>query len=480
MLVHQVRRAMECPAESAEAFDDLLGKLPDGFRRSMYPARQHAAELLGISDFDPPFRSRRAARPTVLINAEIVATDISLFVIKLYMRSFRAAPDASSPPSARTSFTNRYSLMVQYFGKRIESEEFDTICSYLEGKFSVKLSPWYEKAEQLDALKEEGRVSPSTPTADDLAAAEVLSGKDARTLAIAIKQAGGLLVGDLTRQLPQDARPRTEQIRESLLSNGIVTAETVIICKKTNAQVARVPDQSVLVTLAREGLRCACGSTITDEKVDTAVSISDRGQGLLDGSHWFTLLLIAALVQFGVPLDRILVDQVSGGDEMDCIADLSGKIALFELKDKEFNLGNAYSFGAKIGIIEPRYPVIATTEYVGNDAKEHFAKSRRKSREIWTVTDESSSEQTVAYIEGVNNFKPGLMDLISQVALADAEEVLSDVMTRGTLPGSVVLKSLSDRFLSAPEASSPPPKPRSKRNAQIDKGDVGVLVQPSA
>jgi hypothetical protein len=471
MLVHQMRRAAECAAESVGSFDDLLGKLPDGFRRTMYPARQRLAELLGISDFNPPVRQvLRPSRPSALLKGEIVATDANLFVIKLYMRIVRTSGISSSLEGSRATSAS-YSLTVHYFGKEIESEEFDVLCSYLESEFSVELSPWYVNSDKFDDLKEEGRVSPPMPTADELAAAEVLSEKDARTLAIAIKQASGLLVGDLSRQLPQDARSRTEQIRDSLQNSGIVTAETVVICKKTNAQVSRVPDQSVLVTLAREGLRCACGNTITDEKVDTAVSISDRGQWLLDGSHWFTLLLINGLVEFGVPLDRILVDQVSGGDEMDCIADVGGEIVLFELKDKEFNLGNAYSFGAKIGIIEPEHAVIVTTQYIGNDAKEHFARSRRKPREAWASVDEGSSEQTVTYIEGMNNFKPGLMDLISRVAMTDAQGALSDVLPRGTLPTSVVLTSLSERFLPAQEASSPP-KPGRRRIAKTVEGEV--------
>ena len=43
------------------------------------------------------------------------------------------------------------------------------------------------------------------------------------------------------------------------------------------------------------------------------------------------------------------------------------------LKDREFNLGGAYSFGAKIGIIGPAYPVIISREKIGGDAKEHLS-----------------------------------------------------------------------------------------------------------
>ena len=48
---------------------------------------------------------------------------------------------------------------------------------------------------------------------------------------------------------------------------------------------------------------------------------------------------------------EVLVEQSVGGDEIDCVANISGELTLFELKDKEFNLGN--------------------------DAKEHFTRARQ-------------------------------------------------------------------------------------------------------
>ena len=161
------------------------------------------------------------------------------------------------------------------------------------------------------------------------------------------------------------------------MERGVLTSEAVVICKKSGSQVVIVPSAEAVSALAESGFKCPCGTPINEEKVDTAFSISDIGRQLLDGNHWFTILLIVHLVSFGVRLEDILVDQVSGGDEMDCIAAVEGFVVLFELKAKEFNLGNAYSSGVKIGIIEPDYPVIVTTHHVGADAREHFSKSRR-------------------------------------------------------------------------------------------------------
>jgi hypothetical protein len=202
----------------------------------------------------------------------------------------------------------------------------------------------------------------------------------------------------------------------------------------------------VLGDFAAKGLKCACGNSISDEMVDTAVSTSERGRLLIDGSRWFTILLVHNLVQFGVPLAKILVEQLSGGDEMDCIADINAEIALFELKDKEFNLGNAYSFGAKIGIIEPDHPVIITTEHVGGDAREHFAKSWKRGGDPW-AGEERSPANAVRYIEGIQNFKTGLMDLINEISMNDAGQEMEEVLPKGSVSPPVVLKWLGDRFL---------------------------------
>lgn len=70
------------------------------------------------------------------------------------------------------------------------------------------------------------------------------------------------------------------------------------------------------------------------------------------------VLLLEELRQVGIPHDHILFEQQIGGDELDVIVNISEELVLFELKGKEFSLGNAYSFGSKIGIVRPNHSVI--------------------------------------------------------------------------------------------------------------------------
>jgi hypothetical protein len=149
------------------------------------------------------------------------------------------------------------------------------------------------------------------------------------------------------------------------------------------------------------GVRCACGRPLVDEQTEEALTITELGRGLLDKSRWLTLLLVDELAAVGVARESILIEQQIAGDEIDCLANISGDLALFELKDKEFNLGSAYSFGAKIGIIRPKHPVVISTEHVGNDAKEHYVRARlagtaKREQGIYSYVDDVDSYTIIA------------------------------------------------------------------------------------
>ena len=155
-----------------------------------------------------------------------------------------------------------------------------------------------------------------------------------------------------------------------------------------------------------------------------------------------TNLLQHELLARGVPLELIVVEQLIGGDEVDCIANVSGELVLFELKDKEFSLGNAYSFGAKISIIQPDHPVICTTENVGNDAKEHFEQSRRARQQSGSHDPERASE--ISFIEGIDSMRDGLRALAGSIYRKDAATLLGQVLNASLPQPRAVIDKLDD------------------------------------
>lgn len=451
MLYHQTRVGDLSP-QAVDEFDERLSNLPEGFRRTLSPARQSIENLLGIheresSDYTLGYSLREHITNDRIMHAEVIATDTHLFVLNAGGPSPGFSGFMPEDEEYQELLTSRR-LVVHSFGPARQSGELNRLVKHLEKAFSAQLIATKNSSRKFDDLKAEGRVPPPMPSNEDIAGASVLSDRATRKLAIALKQSGGLLAGSLGKQLPPNDRSRIKEIRNSLETCGIVAAETVVICAKTSAQVARVPNTSVLSDLAARGLRCACGNAISDEAIDIALSISERGRSLLDGNHWFTILLINDLVDLGVPIDQILIDQVSGGDEMDCIADMSGEIALFELNGKEFNLGNAYSFGAKIGVMAPDHPIIVTSEYVGEDAKVHFSKIRRgrRSESFSSWEEPPDSGPIVKYIEGIGNLRPELEKLITEITFRDAKAIFDEVLPYGTVSADAVLKSVKARL----------------------------------
>ena len=378
-------------------------------------------------DFNP------SPRPPIA--GEIFTDGSALYIIALRLDRQRAR----TARSVREEVVEALTLF--YFGPPRPGGDLDTMVKCVETSFGLKLAPYFYPARRFEELKSEGRESPPAPTSEEVAAADVLKDRLTRTLITAIKTSGGLLVRDLSRQLPAEERTRTDAVRQALAASGLIDSETVVICSKTQGQTARVPSKEVLAELSAKGLKCACGRSIDSERIEEALTLSERGRALLDKSRWLTVILVQQLLELGIPLDHLLVEQNLGGDEVDCLANVSGELVLFELKDKEFNLGNAYSFGAKIGILQPSRAVIVSTEHVGGDAKEHFQRAQlaQRSRPRYGF-DEPATD--IQYIEGIDHIPDRLGEILGSVFETDASRVVGEVLRLAFPDPGSVIKSL--------------------------------------
>jgi hypothetical protein len=344
---------------------------------------------------------------------------------------------------------NQFKLDIAYVGTNACCPFFEKVRECVRDVLGAELKGSAYRSRRFDELKAEGRDPPPLPSGEEQRCAIVLSNRESRSLAVAIKASGGLLVKDLPRQLASVDPDRVAEIHRVLLISGIVTSETVIICTRTHAQVARLPSRDALPLLTTSGLKCACGRPIADEMVEEALTISTLGHSLLEKSRWFSVLLVDALRRVGVAEHQILLEQQIGADEFDCLANLSGELVLFELKDKEFNLGNAYSFGAKIGIIRPDHSVIVTTEKVGNDAKDHFerartAAARSRAPEPYIMFEPIRSD-SIEYIEGVEELLPKIQSLANGVYTSDARRLLANTLPLAALDAALLLSVVGDR-----------------------------------
>jgi len=442
----QLLRMWRAPVDRARLgrFDDFLAAAAPAFRPLLRPALRAQAEVLGLEKIgvreDERFgRALDVTTRTEILDAELLVQANRLIAIYVQVPRQRTRLVINSARQVTTSEPGGPSLEVAYVAPELEFVEFEALSRAAEEMLGCTLRPYRFPSTRFDELKAEGRESPSVSQPADILSATILADRTTRSLATSIKTAGGLLLRDVARQLPEEVRERASEIQTRLQGAQLVESEIVVVCSKSQSQTARAPSRELIASLSDQGLRCACGRAIADERIEEALTITDHGRAMLDKSHWLTILLIEELTKVGVPLSDILVDQQLGGDEIDCLANISGELTLFELKDKEFNLGNAYSFGAKIAIIRPEHSVIISTERVGNDAKDHFQRARLAERSERLPEREQSE---IRYIEGVEALSGAVRDLADQIYVADIRRILSTLVPLASLTANTILESI--------------------------------------
>jgi len=462
MLFLELRHA-PVDANALGAFDSFVETLPTEYRCVLRPSMRLQAEILGVEAWLAGESGGVPVSPydsTRVLRAEIVTGGSGVFVIQVDrsdpMRAYFTVGGAARAKLAEES-DSELMLRLRFLTGEPDMAPLERFEELVAAQFGASLTAVTYRSPRFQELMDEGRTPPAPSSEAEISGARVLAEKATRSLAVAIKSSGGLLLGDIHRQLRGATGSRAPEIRAALQAAGLVQGEIVVICRKTQAQVARAPSQEVLAETSARGMRCACGREMADERVEEALTITDLGRSLLDGSRWLTVLLCEELAGLRVTRDRVLLEQQAGGYEMDCIADVNGDLVFFELKDKEFNLGNAYSFGAKIGIVRPDLSIILTTEAVGNDAKDHFQRARiggNRSQDPWD--EEASSPRGVRYIEGIENLGSALGELVTEINSRDATRLLSGVSRYAAIPPEALVGSVQRAPVLAAKATLRP------------------------
>jgi len=418
----------------------LKARLEERFRPLLRPALRAAGDVLGVA----PETLRRVPAPhdlyeqsRVALGGEVYADGKTLIVLRVQSGRRRSIPGTAVPQTTMK-------LNLSAIGPDLESEPLLYSVAAVQDILGVTLGPLYYASERFKGLDSEGRQRAPEPTHPERRAANVLRDRALRVLALAIKSSGGLLVRDLAKQLPTEDRPQAVALTAALKETGLIESEIVVVCGKSQAQVMRAANRDLLADLSSKGIKCACGRPLIEERVEEALAITDLGRSMLDKGRWLTILLVEELPALGISSDSILVEQNVGGDEIDCLANISGELALFELKDKEFSLGNAYSFGAKIAITNPEHQIIVTTERVGNDAREHFKRARLAggAKESPNFDPEGQQSREISYIEGVESMREALRALVGAIYRKDAATILDSVLPLAALGGEGLVRAI--------------------------------------
>lgn len=198
-------------------------------------------------------------------------------------------------------------------------------------------------------------------------------------------------------------------LMSSLLSRGLVRREYLVTCRQDSHTICTVEDRRQLESNAGS-LRCSiCGRQFSNEQIHEIAAITEDGRRILGGSRWMTVWVTGQLFALGLEAESVAWNAAASEDELDIIVKMSGLQAFLELKDREFGLGDAYPFAARVSRYGGDFGIILTTDRVAEEARRFLEEPRPG---VYSPNFE--------FLEGVEDIQsrlPELADRISQVAV---------------------------------------------------------------
>ena len=123
----------------------------------------------------------------------------------------------------------------------------------------------------------------------------------------------------------------------------------MVLCRQDSHTICAIQDRVEIDTGGASRFLCTiCGRAFKDELVQEIHAPTDFGKRLLSGSRWMTIWVTELLIGSGIARDHIAWNAVAAEDELDIMTDALGPRAFFELKDRDFGLGDAYPFAYRV------------------------------------------------------------------------------------------------------------------------------------
>ncbi len=206
---------------------------------------------------------------------------------------------------------------------------------------------------------------------EDLQAARLLIAAEPRGLLLQLAQVGKLRAADAKL---------AATLFDQMLAAGLIRKEYLVLCRKDSRTLCQVASTEDLNEVSGGKLVCAtCGRKFSEEMLHEIFAGTDRGKHLITASRWMMIWLTDLLVQAGLTREAISWSATSGDDEIDIMTDELGLRIMFELKDREFGLGDAYPFAYRLERYQGNLGIVVSTDRVADEALKFFQEQRSKS-----------------------------------------------------------------------------------------------------
>ena len=255
--------------------------------------------------------------------------------------------------------------------------------------------------EELAQGEGEAQLQLATLVSDkELRAAKVLENSNVREVALLVRRSGVMLAKELLRQKAEQASDIIRYV-DMLLQVNILHQEYVVVCQKSGTHVNRVESREVIDQMSRLGVLCSCGKAISEEQIEGLLASDPLMPRMLDNNYWMAATVVRLLNTLNIPSDKILIDSSATGEDMEMFVDIDGTLVMFELKDAEYGLNNAYSLGARIGMHRPQLAFIVSAKGIASEVKDHFKRIKPETKMVY-VANLIQLEATVKkVVEGV-------------------------------------------------------------------------------
>lgn len=288
--------------------------------------------------------------------------------------------------------------------------EFILVFEKAVGKI-LKAETIWEDINLLDKIKETVEISEDlTPNNTNVIASKKIADANVRNFLQIIKT--GLLTSDI-QEKTQLNNEKIEKLNSELEKLKLTSKHYVIVCSKTRDFLVKTGAKSELGNLIKQKISCGkCGRPFSEELSEEVVGITDFGIKLIDGSRWFTILVLDLLLSMGIPKSHIRVGVTDITGETDILFCIGQNLTLVELKDRDFNLNDGFKLNARIDSFEANAAVVISSRKVIEDAKKFLQDLSRKYK------------TPVLFIEGLEN----LEEKIKKKIIDDNRELIEEIM----------------------------------------------------
>lgn len=243
-------------------------------------------------------------------------------------------------------------------------------------------------------------------SSEELRAARLLVGSDARNFVLQLAKIG--------KVRETDAKLPTALI-EQLQAEHLLSKEYLVLCKKDSHTLCQVANADDLKEIVSGKFVCTtCGRKFSDETVLEIFAQTPFGKQLVSSSRWMTIWITDLLIQAGLSKETIAWSATSGDDEIDIMTDELGLRIFFELKDREFGLGDAYPFSYRMDRYGGDVGVVVSTDKIAEKAYKFFREQQSKS---------TASIETLA----AERVEKGLRELIDKYSRVGVQRTLASL-----------------------------------------------------